>query len=367
MKRSAKKFLSALIASVTAFTSISCAPALANENSSQEADSTYAKTTIQTDVITDDTIIVQPVSPDAVSYNRHNVIDYDTYIGKEFNVNIDLTNVENTPGINNYTFFVTYDPSVVRMTGLIEPDASMLDNFVTYPIIIGSSQIDSPLNSSAKTVSKSIALVPGESKYNYADYADVLTSDTSLLTCGELGKVKFSNCIKTPNSEDNLSVATKSGTLMTLSFEVIGYGDTKIAVDLTYPTVSGLCSAPKESTALKSAAVDGKIFVGNAPEVSTETSTETTTETTTEPTTAPGTAGDVNLDGRISADDAAITLQETLNNAFEMPCELYYPDTYMLIADVNADNLITSSDSSYILQKTLNNAFKLPIEEIRGE
>ena len=93
----------------------------------------------------------------------------------------------------------------------------------------------------------------------------------------------------------------------------------------------------------------------------------TTTETTTEPTTAPGTAGDVNLDGIISADDAAITLQETLNNAFEMPCEAYYPNTYMLIADVNADNLITSSDSAYILQKTLNNAFKLPIEEIRGE
>lgn len=83
--------------------------------------------------------------------------------------------------------------------------------------------------------------------------------------------------------------------------------------------------------------------------------------------TAPGIAGDVNMDGIISANDAAVTLQKTLNNAFEMPCEQYFPDTYMLIADVNADNIITSSDSADILQKTLDNSFRLPIEDIRGE
>ena len=82
---------------------------------------------------------------------------------------------------------------------------------------------------------------------------------------------------------------------------------------------------------------------------------------------APGIAGDVNMDGIISANDAAITLKKTLNNAFKMPCEQYLSDAYMLIVDVNADNMITSSDSAYIIQKTLDNSFRLPVEDIREE
>ena len=230
-----------------------------------------------------DTILAQPVAPEAVAQNGHNAVDKE--VGETFNVNIDLSNVENTSGINNYTFFVTYNPDVVKMTGIVEATQENIDSYVTYPITVAGMELAQTLYDVNK-INQSIALTPAADEENFADYADVLTSDTSLTaTCADLGKVKFSNYIGDSSSDGSLVVATKSGTLLTLSFEVVGTGDTEIAVDLTYPTIDGFKSNPTSGVAIKSAAIAGNIWIEDVIET-TETTTETTSETTSETTTA---------------------------------------------------------------------------------
>ncbi len=273
MKKSTKKLLSALVASVTAFTSISCAPALADENNGQETNTAYTQTAADADVITSDTIIVQPVSPNAAVQGEENIIDYDTYIGKEITVNLDLKNVENTDGINNYTFFVTYNPDVVRMTGAASPDIENIDSLVTYPITIGNLQVDATIYDEY-AIKDAVAFTPAAHEDNYEDYADVITPDTSPeTTCGELGKVKLTDYIGDTDNEGNLITATKSGTLIPLTFEVIGYGDTEIAVDLTYPTIDGFRAGPINPEPIKSVALPSNIYVddANAPVYSDDT------------------------------------------------------------------------------------------------
>ena len=103
-------------------------------------------------------------------------------------------------------------------------------------------------------------------------------------------------------------------------------------------------------------------------ETTTQSSVEITTESSTESTTVDSTSdgamlvGDVNTDGKITADDSALTLQKALDNAFVPPCQEKYPDIYKRVIDVNADGKITADDSAIILQKTLNNAFVFPSE-----
>lgn len=101
-----------------------------------------------------------------------------------------------------------------------------------------------------------------------------------------------------------------------------------------------------------------------ATETTTQTESGTVTESTTESTTADISflTGDVNTDGKITADDSALILQKTLDNAFMTLCEEIYPNFYMRIMDVNADGKFTADDASVILQKTLDDSFKMPCE-----
>ncbi|MBQ9604701.1 MAG: hypothetical protein IJR45_04725, partial [Firmicutes bacterium] len=120
-------------------------------------------------------------------------------------------------------------------------------------------------------------------------------------------------------------------------------------------------------------------------ETVTETSTETTTETT-EKTTAAETSteattryttetvsqsgeetsvagilyhlGDMNLDGKIEADDAALALQYTLNKS-SLDFGGYVRDLYARMnADVNQDGTIDADDAARILQKVLVSTFE---------
>lgn len=104
-------------------------------------------------------------------------------------------------------------------------------------------------------------------------------------------------------------------------------------------------------------------------EDTTETSTEATTAETTETTTAENTEtttsatpvdpvgslwGDVNDNGVVEANDAALTLQYVLNNATEMVVER---------ADVSGNGVIDSEDAAMILQKALDSTYIFPVEE----
>jgi hypothetical protein len=65
--------------------------------------------------------------------------------------------------------------------------------------------------------------------------------------------------------------------------------------------------------------------------------------------------GDVNYDGKLTADDAAKTLQHTLSAMFD--------ETTIKKADVNADNKITAEDAAMILQKVLDSSYVFPVEK----
>lgn len=65
--------------------------------------------------------------------------------------------------------------------------------------------------------------------------------------------------------------------------------------------------------------------------------------------------GDVNYDGKLTADDAAKTLQHTLSSMFD--------EATIKKADVNADNKITAEDAAMILQKVLDSSYVFPVEK----
>ena len=69
--------------------------------------------------------------------------------------------------------------------------------------------------------------------------------------------------------------------------------------------------------------------------------------------------GDVNGDGILAADDAAMVLQKVLVNTYKLPLEDKTKD-YMNYVDVDRDGYITASDAAYILQKVLISSFAFP-------
>ena len=72
--------------------------------------------------------------------------------------------------------------------------------------------------------------------------------------------------------------------------------------------------------------------------------------------------GDINTDGKVTADDSALILQKVLDNAFITSCETAYPDLFTKLTDVSGDSIITAEDASLVLQKSINNAFIFPCE-----
>jgi hypothetical protein len=68
--------------------------------------------------------------------------------------------------------------------------------------------------------------------------------------------------------------------------------------------------------------------------------------------------GDTDGDGKITAFDAASTLEYSLNSE-----ALNFSPAVLLAIDVNADGYITAANAATILQKALNLDFKMPVEE----
>ena len=73
--------------------------------------------------------------------------------------------------------------------------------------------------------------------------------------------------------------------------------------------------------------------------------------------------GDANMDDRITAEDAALTLQKVLDAASEIPVE----DTdegYFYYLDVDRDEMLTADDASRILMKVLNGAISFKTDGV---
>ena len=250
-------------------------------------------------------------------------------VGDTITFNVDVANAEEVP-FNNYTFFISYDPNVIEAKQAVNPtNPATVDGTPAYTLV-------SKLNG----VDNSIKYNPSATNPDFAN----LGAD-GVKTAAQLGKIKIADYV----GEDGVTLVNNSGTLMSIQFVVKAEGDTK----LTITKVDNGFYGAVGSEIIDVMPINNTITITSGDEPGPEP--------------APGIAGDVNMDGNITADDASFTLQKTLNNAFELPCQTAYPDTYMLIVDVNNDGNITADDASYILQKTLNNAFDFPIDAVRGE
>ena len=243
-------------------------------------------------------------------------------VGDTITFNVDVVNAEEVP-FNNYTYFISYDPNVIEAVQAVDAadPATTADGTAAYTL---------------DNLNQSISYVPSATN---SDFTDV--DADGVKTAAQLGKIKIANYV----GEDGVTLVTNSGTVASIQFVVKAEGDTKLAITL----------------------VDNGFYGAVGSEIIDVMPISNTITITSGDEPAPGIAGDVNMDGNITADDASFTLQKTLNNAFELPCQTAYPDTYMLIVDVNNDGNITADDASYILQKTLNNAFDFPIDAVRGE
>jgi hypothetical protein len=72
-------------------------------------------------------------------------------------------------------------------------------------------------------------------------------------------------------------------------------------------------------------------------------------------------SGDASGDGQLTAEDAALVLQKSLNLAFVTGIEEKTTD-YIKYLDVSGDGSITADDAAQILQKTLDKSFKFSSE-----
>jgi hypothetical protein len=177
----------------------------------------------------------------------------------EFVVNLDVSNVENTTGISSYTFFVTYDPNVVQLTGVAS--ATDKSTYATYKSINDETgKTEDKTFFSITKIKGQITLVPTADD---TDYKDV--SADGVKTCAELGKVKIADIITASDVNDSTKIASvdNSGTLFALKFKTVGVGDSKIAIDLNPDLVDGLNPTPKAATAYTTVALDGNITVSN--------------------------------------------------------------------------------------------------------
>ena len=200
-------------------------------------------------------------------------------------------------------------------------------------------------------------------------------------------------CLKAGENYYKTGIGINAGTNYSYTF-VIDFGAKTAALTLNGITVSAPIEASKADnvyfmTAVKPANRDmivslpdvgmaaensesttqasDKTTVEATTETTTEATTETTTEATTEATTQQETGttaegdlyllGDVDLNGKIEANDSVFALQYTLNkNALDFggPVRELYA---LMNADVNKDKKVDADDAARILQKALVSTF----------
>ena len=68
--------------------------------------------------------------------------------------------------------------------------------------------------------------------------------------------------------------------------------------------------------------------------------------------------GDIDCDGKISANDSALLQSDILCGNIDN-----YGKSDFIVADVNGNGVLTAEDCSYILQKALDTSFKFPVEQ----
>ncbi|MBQ9605161.1 MAG: CotH kinase family protein, partial [Firmicutes bacterium] len=75
--------------------------------------------------------------------------------------------------------------------------------------------------------------------------------------------------------------------------------------------------------------------------------------------------GDIDIDEKITAGDAAFLLQKALVSTFEMPVQKY-TENWFEYSDVDCDGSITANDALTVMQKALAATFEMPAEKLKS-
>ena len=163
-----------------------------------------------------------------VAGSDSNVIDK-ALIGSQTDIEFDILNNQ---GFSSYTLFLTYDPSVVKPVAVKAPADGYDASYVSIPSTVnfpglGPVTMYTPVFEEA-TVNNQIKLVPLASDEDYTDVkADGVKS------AAELGKVKLAWTAPASyvDSNNNILEVTGNGKFVVITFDVVGEGDAKIALD----------------------------------------------------------------------------------------------------------------------------------------
>jgi hypothetical protein len=178
---------------------------------------------------------------------------------------LDSSNLSSYLGLNNTTFYIEFNPAVVK------PVKGYSGDVATDAIVSGIEVANAPVVSGSKLTSQ-FTITPSNTNKDYLD----LDAD-GVKTAAELGRVKMAAAYLT----DEPVAALNDGILFGIDFEIVGEGDAAITI---VPISAN--AKPADKLAYDVAYVGQSITVGEDVVTSTtETTTEATTTTTTETTT----------------------------------------------------------------------------------
>lgn len=229
-------------------------------------------------------VYIQPVAEKGFVSDGHNVVltngQWD-----QFTVNLKASGIEkfaeenNGCGINNYTLFLTYNPNVVRITGVTSPSETEIR--ARYVYCESNGKTSTLYNSN--NISDSIYYAPSASNSQYAD-----VGADGMKNCGELGKVKLAYVLRDTDVDGKLLTATNDGTLVGFTFRAVGEGDAEISIDIC-SYAKGFSPAPYSESEMTTVAVDGNIYVRDISK--------------------GGKTGDLDYDGKVTKEDAQLLMK----------------------------------------------------------
>jgi len=203
--------------------------------------------------------------------------EFDFVEGETFTVDFVLTNCI---GVNNATFRVAYDPSVIQA---VSNAAHSLDDFATY---VNDDEKDAVLIPNS-IINRQVSMVPKSGNEEFEGKAD------GSKTASELGYVLLSNYISSSYIENGSAVLKgleKEGKLFRMTFKMVAPGTTdvkveKTAKDIKYDIPLSINRNPiSENPRLDVSVQSGKVIINKSGSNNTTTK-ETTTEVTTTQTT----------------------------------------------------------------------------------
>lgn len=239
---------------------------------------------------------------------------YDYEEGKTFEMDF---KVSGNTGINNMTFFVKYDPTVIQAvdTNTYPEDIIGYDSGNGYSRALFDNQL----------INNQINLVPNAIDGDYEGKSDGIKS------AAELGILKYSSAVFIGDENNHLLNATGDGTLLRLTFKIIGSGSTQVNLEL----ISDINKVVNGGFQTVNADIQSAIVTisGNHP-VTTETTTVTTATTTrtTETTTTSQSGSGYNNTTKVTSTTEAET--ETTTKSIEKTTEATTSDVKVTFSDI---------------------------------